>query len=153
MHNMNIWSFTGNLGKDCEVKQGQNGNRLVFSVGVQSGYGDNAKTTWANCVVFGKRADGTLSQHLTKGQKVAVSGEITLEKWTDASGIEKQALKVIVNSLDLIGGQQPQQQGGYQQPAQQAQRPQQQQRPQQSAPQPAQQVGGFDDFKDDDYPF
>ena len=149
---MNNWCFTGNLGKDCEVKQGNNGNRIVFSVAVTSGYGDNQKTTWANCVVFGKRADGNLPQHLMSGQKVAITGEMTLEKW-EKDGVERQAVKVIVGSLDLIGGQQggqaPQQapaQQNYQQPAPQQRAPQQRQQP--AAPQPAQN-NGYDDPSDD----
>ncbi|MAF42811.1 MAG: hypothetical protein CMI54_01400 [Parcubacteria group bacterium] len=160
---MNNWNFTGNLGKDCEIKQGQNGNRLVFSVAVTSGYGDNQKTTWANCVVFGKRADGNLPQHLKAGQKVAITGELTLEKWQDSQGNEKQALKVVVGSLDLIGGQQPAQptpQQNYQQPAPQQQpRTNNQPNPQSPPPPAGPQNGrtvpphnGFDDF-DDDIPF
>ena len=140
---MNNWSFTGNLGKDCEIKSGQNGNRVVFSVAVKSGYGENEKTTWANCVIFGKRADGALPQHLVSGQKVAITGEVTEEKWQNGEGVQKSAVKVIVNSLDLIGGGQKQQP---QKPAQQAPVNQQHQ---QQAPQPAQ---GFDDF-DPDIPF
>ena len=165
---MNVFTFTGHLGKDAELKQGQNGNRLTFSVAVQSGYGDNQKTTWANCVIFGKRADGQLINHLKTGQKVAIDGELTLEKWTNQQQVEQQALKVIVNGLDLIGGQNtngaqsnnqapqqqaPAQQGWYQQPAPVQQAPVQQQP--QSAPQPATtalQAKGFDDF-DDDIPF
>ena len=143
---MNNWNITGRLGKDCEVKQGQNGNRLVFSVAVKSGFGDNEKTTWANCVVFGKRADGQLPQYLKKGQEVAVSAEVTLEKWNDQNGLEKQALKLVVGSLDLIGGQ-PQQQAPqqYQQPAQQPPVNQQQPNPR-AQPQQAQQApNGFED--------
>ena len=143
---MNNWNFTGNLGKNAELKTTQSGkNVCTFSVAVTSGYGDNQKTTWANCVVFGKRADGALKDHLVTGQKVAISGEVTLEKWNDAQGVEKSAVKVVVGTLDLIGGAQagntqaPQQvapQQGYQQPAQ-AQATQQapQQSPQQQVPQ------------------
>lgn len=151
---MNNWSFTGRLGKDCEIKQSQNGNRLVFSVAVKSGYGENEKATWANCVVFGKRADGALPQYLKKGQEVAITGEVTLEKWQDQQSVEKQALKVVVGSLDLIGGQ-AQQSAPVQQPAQQQgnyqQQPQQNQmqpnQAQQSAPQHS--VNEFDDFNSD----
>lgn len=103
---MNIWSFTGNLGKDAEVGYSQNQKPYCrFSVGVSSGFGDNRKTTWANCILFGKRAEGGLVQYLTKGQQVAVSGELTLDKWQGNDGQERQALKVVVGEIDLIGGQ------------------------------------------------
>ena len=46
---MNSWSFTGNLGRDCETRFTQSGDPIVsFSVGVKAGFGDKATTTWAN---------------------------------------------------------------------------------------------------------
>ena len=161
---MNIFSFTGNLGKDCEVKTTQSGSTLCeFSVGVSSGYGDKQKTTWANCVIFGKRAEGKLPEHLTKGQKVAISGELTQETWQKTDGGTGFKLKVVVNSLDLIGVREqpsapaqqpaPQQQGF---PPELRQPAPQQAPPQQPAPSQAGgtggAMGGQDDF-DDDIPF
>ena len=136
---MNNWNFTGNLGKNAELKTTQAGkNVCTFSVAVTSGYGDNQKTTWANCAIFGKRAEGKLPQYLVQGQKVAISGEPTLETWDKPDGTKGTALKVMVNSLDLIGEKkaetQPQQQ--YQQAPQQA----------------PQQGQAFEDF-DEDIPF
>ena len=41
---MNNWNFTGNLGKNAEIKTTQNGKTICsFSVAVTSGYGDNKK--------------------------------------------------------------------------------------------------------------
>ena len=116
---MNNWNFIGFLGKNCEVKSTQSGSTLCeFSVAVSSGYGDKEKTTWASCVIFGKRAEGKLPEHLTVGQKVAISGELTQETWQKRDGGTGFTLKVVVNSLDLIGArEQPQQQAPAQQPA------------------------------------
>ena len=133
---MNNWSFTGNLGKDCEMASTQNGTAVCkFSVAVKSGYGDNVKTTWANCRLFGKRAEGQLPQYLTKGQQVAISGECELAEW-ESNGAKNKALMINVRDLDLIGGSQnsnnapqnpqyhpqgaPQSQAGYQQQPQRA---------------------------------
>ena len=134
---MNVWNFTGHLGHDCAVKSTQSGKSVCeFSVAVTSGYGDNQKTTWANCVLFGKRAEGKLPEHLVTGQKVAISGEVTLEQWEAKDGSKGKTLKVYVNSLDLIGAKsEPKQQ-----PAQQAPPPQQAE------------PGKYDDF-DDNIPF
>jgi single-strand DNA-binding protein len=144
---MNNWSFTGNLGKDCEVAATQNGTVVCkFSVAVKSGFGDNVKTTWVNCRLFGKRAEGQLPQYLVKGQQVAITGEAELAEW-ETNGQPNKALMLNVNGLDLVGGshnanQQPQQ-GGYQ-----PQQGYQQQRPQQ-AQQPQPQMGMDDEFQDD----
>lgn len=132
---MNVWSFTGNLGRDCEVKYLPNGTALCeFAVAVTSGYGDKEKTTWVRCRLFGKRAEGALPQHLVKGQKVAISGEMTLETW-EKDGQKNSAVSVMVNSLDLIGAK-SEQQGGYQQAPQQPAQNQMQQQPAYNQQQP-----------------
>jgi single-strand DNA-binding protein len=102
---MNKFIFTGNLGKDAEVKVTQSGISVCsFSVAVKSGYGDKQKTTWANCALFGKRAEGQLPQYLKKGAQVAISGELTLDEWEGKDGTTQKSIKVNVDDLDLIGG-------------------------------------------------
>jgi single-strand DNA-binding protein len=102
---MNKFIFTGNLGKDAEVKVTQSGMSVCsFSVAVKSGYGDKQKTTWANCSLFGKRAEGQLPQYLKKGAQVAISGELTLDEWEGKDGTTQKSIKVNVDDLDLIGG-------------------------------------------------
>lgn len=100
---MNVWNFTGNLGKSAEIKYLPSGEAIcTFSVAVTSGYGDKKKTTWANCALFGKQASGSLPQYLTTGTTVAISGEVTLEEW-ETNGVKNKALKVNVIKIDLIG--------------------------------------------------
>jgi single-strand DNA-binding protein len=102
---MNKFIFTGNLGKDAEVKVTQSGMSVCsFSVAVKSGYGDKQKTTWANCALFGKRAEGQLPQYLKKGAQVAISGELTLDEWEGKDGTAQKSIKINVDDLDLIGG-------------------------------------------------
>jgi len=121
---MNIWTFTGNLGKDAVLKSTQGGTTVCqFSVAVSSGYGDNKKTTWVMCAIFGKRAEGSLPQYLVKGTQVAISGEAFLDEWQNDNGTQK-LMKVRVDNVDLIGGKKSSsQQGGYQQQQQPQQAP------------------------------
>lgn len=115
---MNVWLFTGNLGKDAEVKATPSGTTVcTFSVAVQSGFGDRAKTTWVACALFGKRAEGQLPQYLTKGAQVCIAGEATLDEWEN-NGTTNKMLKVNVDKLDLIGGPQQQARQPVQRPAQ-----------------------------------
>jgi single-strand DNA-binding protein len=103
---MNIWSFTGNLGKDSEIRHLPSGEPIcTFSVAVKSGYGDKQKTTWANCAIFGKQASSALPDYLTQGTQVAISGEVCLEEWEN-NGVKNKALKVNVLKIDLIGSSQ-----------------------------------------------
>lgn len=154
---MNVFSFTGNLGKDAEMRTTQGGTSVLsFSVAVKSGYGDREKTSWVRCVIFGKRAEGNLQSYLVKGQQVAVSGELTLEEWQDQQGQNKAALSVNVNDVTLVGAKTAPVGQQQQAPAQGFQQPQQP--PAQggfnpnNAP-PAPNPQGFDDDFSDSIPF
>jgi single-strand DNA-binding protein len=101
---MNNFNFTGNLGRDCETRYIPKGDAVTgFSVGVTSGYGDKAVTTWVNCNIWGKRGE-SLAPYLKKGQQVAISGELTNRPYTDKEGAQKYSLEVRVNDLTLVGG-------------------------------------------------
>jgi single-strand DNA-binding protein len=118
---MNKFIFTGNLGKDAEVKVTQSGMSVCsFSVAVKSGYGDKEKTTWANCALFGKRAEGQLPQYLKKGTQVCISGQLTVDEWKADDGTTQKSLKVNVDDLDLIGGKSESSAPAQRQPQQQA---------------------------------
>jgi len=100
---MNNWNFIGNIGRDAEQRHTAGGDSVVsFSVGVKSGYGDKATTTWANCAMFGKRGESVLP-YLTKGQLVGVTGELSLREWQDKEGQKRTALEVRVSDVTLLG--------------------------------------------------
>lgn len=100
---MNVYTFTGGLGRDCETRFTPKGDAVTsFSVAVNSGYGDKAVTSWINCNLWGKQAE-SLAPYLKKGVKVGVSGEFTLRPYTTKEGIEKTSPDVRVNSLTLLG--------------------------------------------------
>lgn len=142
---MNTWNFTGNLGRDSEVRYTSAGDAVVsFSVGVKSGYGDNASTTWAKCSMFGKRGE-SVAPYLTKGQLVGVSGEVSMREWEDRQGQKRSNLEVRVNDLTLLGKRDD---SG-------VQNTQQAPQPQRQAPQQHQQPAHPADLKDDldDIPF
>jgi single-strand DNA-binding protein len=100
---MNTWSFTGNLGNDAETRFAPSGDAIVsFSVAATAGYGDKQTTTWAKCIMFGKRGEA-VSAYLTKGTKVGIVGEVALKKWKNKDGIDVSTLEVRVNDLTLLG--------------------------------------------------
>lgn len=100
---MNVFTFSGNLGKDAEVRHLQSGTAVCsFSVAVRSGYGDNEKTTWVRCALFGKRAEGGLVQYLKKGVQVVVSGELSLNEYQTGSGESRSSIDVRVSEIDLM---------------------------------------------------
>lgn len=101
---MNVFTFTGNIGKDAEVRHTPSGHAVCsFSVAVKAGFGDKATTSWIRCTLWGKRAEGKLAGYLVKGAQVAVSGEFSSREY-EYQGSTRTSLEVNVNELDLIGG-------------------------------------------------
>ena len=121
------------LGRDAEQRFLPSGKAVLnFSIPVESGYGENKKTFWLNCAVFGKQAEGKLVEYLKKGQEVAVSGELSMRGWTDAQGQIKTQAELAVHQIQLVGGKR---EDSHQSSA--------------SSAAPQQQSGCFDDFDED----
>jgi len=102
---MNIYNFTGRLGRDSETKFTQGGMAICsFTVAVDYGYGDNKGTNWIRASLFGARAEGKLPQYLVKGAQVAITGELKVREYDDKDGNKRTSVEVNVDKLDLIGG-------------------------------------------------
>ena len=106
---MNVFTFSGNLGRDAEQRYTAGGDSAVsFSVAVKSGFGDKAVTSWIKCNLWGKRGESVMP-YLKKGQLVGVSGEFSAREWQDKEGQTKISNEVRVNDVQLLGGR-PQEQ-------------------------------------------
>lgn len=127
---INVITVSGNVGKDAVLRVTPNGKHIAsFSLPAKSGFGDNEKTSWLNCKMFGAMAE-KLSGAVLKGAKVTVCGEFVIEEWTRQDGSQAQTPTVLVRDIDLPprNGAQPQQQASPQQstrsqPQQQRQAP------------------------------
>lgn len=123
---MNVFTCSGNLGRDVKVGQAGQSTVANFIVAVKSGFGDRAQTLWIDCALWGKRAEGGIIPYLTKGQLVVVSGELGSREYVK-DGVTQTVLTLNVNEITLAGAkgsepapqQQPVQQPKPQQPAQQ----------------------------------
>ena len=73
---------------------------LGFSVAVTSGYGESKNTTWANCTLFGKRAE-SLAPFIIKGGQIGITGELNNREY-EAQGVKKMSLDVRVNDVTLL---------------------------------------------------
>jgi len=94
----NTLIFVGNLTRDCERRQTQNGNVLNFAVAESVGYKPNEKTNFWNCALFGKRADGDFMDYLKKGTKVKIVGEVS---FNEKDGKSYNSVRVI--DCELVG--------------------------------------------------
>jgi len=118
----NVFSFTGAIGRDAEVKHTPSGLTILnVTVANNIGFGDKQQTLWVRVALFGKRAEGSLKDYLKKGQQVFVSGELSQNEYRANDGTTKTSLELNANIIDLVGKRSepaPQQQQ-QQQPAQQ----------------------------------
>lgn len=139
---INTITVSGNVGKDAVLRVTPNGKHISsFSIPAKSGFGDNEKTSWLNCKMFGAMAE-KLSTAIVKGAKITVSGEFVIEEWTKQDGSQVQTPTILVRDIDLPP------RNGQQHSHQAASQPQRQQR---SAPQPSEPPMNFD--FDDDAPY
>ena len=94
----------GNVGKDCEVKALQSGEKMcLFSVAINKSTKAkdgtwSSKTTWWNVVCYGDYF-AQQKDKIKKGVCVFVEGEVLVEDYTDAHGVDKKAYKIIAKSL------------------------------------------------------
>lgn len=123
---INVFTASGRLGNDIDIRYTQN-NKCIgsFSLPVESGWGDNKKTSWVTCKLLGERA-AKLSQYLTKGSQVSVTGEFYLDEW-EKDGVKHSRPVIVINGIQLPSQQQTSQHQGQHQ---QTQQPQNQGQPQ-----------------------
>lgn len=112
---INTITIAGNVGKDAIVRVTPNGKHIAsFSLPAKSGFGDNEKTSWLQCKMFGAMAE-KLSAGILKGAKVTVTGEFVLEEWTKDDGTKVSTPTILVRDIDLPPKQNGQQQSRTQQ--------------------------------------
>ena len=100
---MNTLIIAGTLTRDAELKYLPNGDPIAnFSIADNQVGRDKTAIFW-NCGLYGKRAE-SLSQYLTKGQAVTVTGSVSEREWTSKDGDKRKSMDVRVNDIALQGG-------------------------------------------------
>lgn len=142
----NVFSFTGTVGRDAEVRYTPSGLAVLnVTVANNVGFGDKQQTLWVRVALFGKRAEGSLKDYLTKGQQVFVSGELTQSEYKANDGTTKTSLELNANIIDLVGGKRDQGESRQAQPTGN--------QGNSGGRQPAPHVDNFGDDFDDNIPF
>jgi single-strand DNA-binding protein len=99
---MNILCATGRTGSDAELRYTPSNVAVCqFNFALQSGYGDNRKTTWLRCSVFGTKAE-KVQPLIRKGGLLAITGEITLNEYVGKDGVKKSSLECRVVDVTLL---------------------------------------------------
>ncbi len=54
-----------------------------------------------NCVAFGKTAEN-INKYFSKGNRIAVSGRLQIDSYTDNNGNKKSASNIIIDSFEFL---------------------------------------------------
>lgn len=96
---MKTITIAGNIGKDALTRTTQGGESVTgWTVAVEDRQGREKVTMWFDCALWGKRGEA-LAQYLTKGSKVAVSGDLSRREHEG-----KTYLTIRADQVTLLGG-------------------------------------------------
>ena len=107
--------LVGNLGRDPEVRQFQNGGQVCnLSVATSETWKDRntgerkEKTEWHRVAIFSEGLVRVAQQYLRKGSKVYIEGQLETRKWQDQSGQDRYSTEVVLrgynSNLTMLDG-------------------------------------------------
>lgn len=104
---MNKIMLIGNLGADPEMSYTTSGTPVTkFRIAVNrrtrgtDGEWKN-ETDWFSIVAWNNLAE-TCSKFLQRGHKVYVEGRLTQRKYTDRNNVERTAIEVVINDMEML---------------------------------------------------
>ncbi len=99
--------LVGNLGKDPEVRNAQDGTKIVnLTLATSETWNDRAsgerkeRTEWHRVVIFNDRTADVAERFLKKGAKIYVEGALQTRKWTDQSGQDRYTTEVVIGRFN-----------------------------------------------------
>ncbi len=108
--------LVGNLGRDPEIRNMQNGGRVAnFSLATSERWTDRQsgerreRTEWHRIVIFNENLVDIVEKYVRKGQKVYLEGELQTRKWMDPqSNQERYTTEIVLNrfrgTLTMLSG-------------------------------------------------
>jgi len=100
---MNKWIGHGRLAKDVEMRYTSTGKAVAsFTIAVNSGYGNDAKTEFIPCIAWEKTAQ-IIGDNLAKGSEVLVEGRIQIRSYDAKDGSKRYVTEIIVTSIEFCG--------------------------------------------------
>ena len=100
---MNKVILIGRLTKDPELRYAAGSGTAVcrFTMAISRPFKKD-ETDFINCVAFGKTGE-TITQYLTKGRQLAVTGSIRTGSYDAQDGTKRYTTDVAVDSFEFIG--------------------------------------------------
>src|SRR5580765_1720313 len=108
--NINRVVLVGNLTKDPELRHTGGGTPVCsLRIAVNTRRKDGATGEWTDkpnyfdITVWGNQAE-SCNQYLSKGRPVAIDGRLEWREWEAQDGTKRQAVEVIAESVQFLGG-------------------------------------------------
>lgn len=127
MRGVNKTITIGTLGADPEVKQFSNGGSVTtISVATSEQWIDKQtgerreQTEWHRISLYQKLGE-IAAQYLRKGSQVYIEGSLRTRKYQDQNGQDRYVTEIRADQMQMLGGNQAQQQNNHQQPSPYAQ--------------------------------
>lgn len=102
---MNRINIIGRITKDIELKQTKNEiNYTRFSIAVKRDLKDESGeygTDFFNVVAWRKTAE-FISKYFKKGSRIAISGKLQQNIYTDKDGVERTSVEIVAEDVDFI---------------------------------------------------
>ena len=95
----------GRLGRDPEVRNFQNGGKVVnLRVATGERFKDREgnmqeKTEWHSVAIFNEKLGEIAERYLKKGSQVYLEGQLETRKWQDKDGAEKYSTEVVLRNF------------------------------------------------------
>jgi len=102
---MNACTFAGRIGTSAELRQTSNDQAVAnFSLAVDrpKRNGEKQNPIWIKVTVWGKMAEA-LTEYLTKGSSITVSGSIDLREYNTSDGETRTELVLNARDITLQG--------------------------------------------------
>ena len=106
--------LVGNLGRDPEVRNFQNGGKVVnLRIATSETFKDREgnrqeRTEWHSVAIFNERLGEVAEKYLRKGSLVYLEGKLETRKWQDKDGQDRFTTEVVLRSfggeLTMLGG-------------------------------------------------
>lgn len=109
MASLNKVILIGNVGKDPEIKQLENGYKIAkISLATHETYrgkdGVRGKQTeWHNVIVLRDGLAEIAKKYITKGKQLYVEGRIKTRNWTDKEGIKRNLTEIVAENFIILG--------------------------------------------------
>lgn len=105
----------GNLGRDPEIRQTNQGSRLAnLSLATSDQWTDKQsgerreRTEWHRVVIFDDKLVEVVERFLKKGSKIYVEGSLQTRKWQDQNGQDRYSTEVVLQrfrgELQMLDG-------------------------------------------------